>query len=161
MSSSPVAGRPERRTLWTSPWWMSGADLRAACRLPVGARLAFLAVVVLLAVGLQFVPPEEFLPALIVYVALLLVAGVALREYALATRRRAGLVQVTPSEFDLLCALSQVPAERIVEARDLQHHWVAARRAAGGPDATTAQLEVHIRALIGAPSAPGLAPHEL
>jgi hypothetical protein len=160
MSSSPVSGRPERRALWTSPWWMSGADVRAACRLPAGARLAFLAVVVVLAVGLQFVPPEEFFPAMIVYVGLLLVAGVALREYTLARRRRAGLVQVTPSEFDLLCALSQVPADRIVEARELQQRWVDARRATGGPDASTAQLEMHMRALIRPHSTPGLAPHE-
>jgi hypothetical protein len=160
MTSSPVRVRPERRTLWTSPWWMGGADLRAACTLPAGARLAFLAVVVLLALGLQFVPPDAFFPALVVYVGLLVLAGVGLRGYALARRRRAGLVQVTPSEFDLLCALSQVPPDRIVEAREVQQRWVHARRAAGGPDASTAQLEMHMRALIWPHSAPGLAPHE-
>jgi hypothetical protein len=160
MSTSPVQGRPERRTLWTAPWWMSAADLRVACRLPVGARLVFLGVIAVLVVGLQFVPGEAMLPALVVYLGLVVLTLVGFRAYALGRRRQAGLVQVTPSEFDMLCALTQAPPDRIAEARELQHRWVAARRAAGGPDATTAQLEAHIPALFAAPSSSGFAPQE-
>jgi len=148
MSAAPTAPSRERRTLWTAPWWISPAQFRAACTLPETARLAP-AVVLGLYIGLlPSLPADAILPVALAGLLLLFLVVALVQRYARARRRRVGMVRVTVAEFDLVCAVAQLPPHLVGEGRGLQDAFVRALWEAGGPDARASALEQRMRALV-------------
>jgi hypothetical protein len=124
---------------------MSGPQVRAVARprVSVGTKLAWLAVAVPVgalsgALGAEYDQPVFPLLGVALFAVL---AGV--HQYRSAVRRRlaAGMVRATPLQFDLSCAMAQLPAARVDEGRWLQDHLVALLRAPVVDQAAVRQCE--------------------
>ena len=136
--------------LWLPPRTVTGTQVRSLVRLSPGRRAVVIGLAMLTGGGAAAVGTSSDQPGLS---PLLLVAGLALtlglqQTWLRRIRRDHGFVVVTPVQFDLVCALSNLPAPRIDEGRQLYDTLVWHLQQPQPDRAALAAIEQHMRYLL-------------